>query len=453
MGGYAAWFDSDYSALFPGDPNFRYDGFTNQGTVAGSWTSAYASRLRRHTVSYNNGALTRQLAYNGGSAGRNLTWAGSESATRFLHDGSGYTAYLVLTRRTTTVARLLHTTTSATVTGLLLAGTSGQQSATVSIGNASGAALSLIGTGTQLSSSVPHVLAFKIHPYAGVGTLGASLRVDANAISTANWSAAPNAGAASTSLKIADTLNGHLGSLLIFKDSDLSIAFGDANDVAIMAWLNARFVATPDAWTLPVFGKLVFHGDSITVGSTNGATPWRELLTLSQPFDPQNEAFSGSELGPAATANTLLNRVATDVDVHYNAALPFNIAWLWAGTNDIAIAGRGAVAIKSDMDAWVAGREAVGFTCCVASMLDRATFDAAKRTERDNFNIAVRADQAGAAGFCDTPVAMGPDHSPWGTFPEDWPVAEAPNYTHPFTPGNVKLAAAIAAAINPLLPP
>lgn len=83
------------------------------------------------------------------------------------------------------------------------------------------------------------------------------------------------------------------------------------------------------------------------------------------------------------------------IDGYYYADFPYNIAILWAGTNDYWQNGRTAAQIMSDIETWCLARREVGFKTIVLTL--HPENDAGYMAMRAEFNASLLANH----DFCD----------------------------------------------------
>lgn len=396
VAGYAVWFDPDNPNVIAYNPNYRYPGHTEPGALGSTWSQAtYNSRMKRDTVTCNSGALSRQMAWSNGAAARSLTYDGAKSTTRFMHDGTGgVTFYLVVTPRATDASsEFLFDSTTLTGVGFRLRTTAGTTQVRLTIGNGAATALDVSSTAGEFTTWLPHLITVTLHTYGGIGTLGATIRIDNGTPVTANWSAAPGAGDAAGTLTLGGTFSAHIGGVAIYNSL---LTMGGANDLAVKSYFQTRFIGTPDPWQPPVWGQVIEEGDSIARGL--GGTPTIEQLTLSRPFDYTNVATSGHTLiGDIDTAGN-----KTALNALYDSARPFNIILIDCGTNDVA-ASSTAVAIKAAMvDLVSALKGAHAWDCVhVCNIRNRSGFTAPMEAEAVAYNASLASDKAGADELTD----------------------------------------------------
>ncbi len=397
VAGYALWFDPDAPDLIAYNPNFRYPGHTDPGSLGGAWAqTTYLSCMKRdNTFTCDGGALVRNLAWSNGAASRSLTYGGAKSTTRFLHNGAGgVTMQFVITPRTTDASsEYLFSSTTLTGVGFRLRTTAGAQVIRFTIGNGAATALDISSTAGEFSTWLPHLVSITLHTYGGIGTLGATLRIDDGAPVTANWAAAPGVGDAAGTLTLGGTFSAHLGGLVIYNSL---LTMGGADDLALKTYLQERFIGTPDPWQPPVWGQIIEEGDSIARGL--GGTPTIEQLTLSRPFDYTNVATNGHTLiGDIATAGNL-----TALNALYGSARPFNMILVDAGTND-ASAEDPAADIKTAMEFVTTELNAAHPWDCIhiCNIRVRGGFTAPMEAIRVAYNALIASDKAGADELTD----------------------------------------------------
>lgn len=152
-------------------------------------------------------------------------------------------------------------------------------------------------------------------------------------------------------------------------------------DLAAQATLAANLYLSLEKWgqlggtarqLAAVIGKIylssaiiVFEGDSLTYGAFS-TDPYpnqmQDDLIYSPDLTIHNVATSGDD------ADIMLSDAQAQVDAYYNAAKAYNIAILWAGTNDIGTHERSAETIHANLSAWCSGRKAVGFRVLICTL-------------------------------------------------------------------------------------
>ncbi len=246
------------------------------------------------------------------------------------------------------------------------------------------------------------------------------------------------------------SINGHQDYPTIYLDQEwFSVYyFGSAvNVTSIESALRSRLFNFTDS-------IIIYEGDSITYNSSNGgptdASAWPLQVTSAlQTYTGKTWTGYNVAAGGATYANQINTDQQQQVLDKYDSFKARNILVLWAGTNDIFVAGGGAASVTqllSDTVAYITTAKNKGFTVFVCTMLPRSGFGpppASFETDRLSFNAQLPAAVSGLATVIDTGMISQLQNVNSSTYYVD--------QVHPTAAGNVLIKNLVSASIEAVL--
>jgi hypothetical protein len=171
-----------------------------------------------------------------------------------------------------------------------------------------------------------------------------------------------------------------------------------ANAAIVSAAMAARGVPmVAGVGSADVTNNVYLEGDSITYGEGTSPT-WASSLSLSDTYTVTNNGQSSGQLAQILPNQLFLSSMV------YHPRGGKNVVVLWAGSNDISVAGRTAAQVVGDIAAYGTAARSLGYKVLVGTMISRNGHDA----DKDALNPLIRQNWLNFAdGLVD--VASSPD--------------------------------------------
>lgn len=216
--------------------------------------------------------------------------------------------------------------------------------------------------------------------------------------------------------------------------AQISQAFSALSQTLLSRGISMTAAITPLS-VAATNSPLVFKGTSITLGGTNGATPWVNQLTLNT-----NDGWTVTNIGQGGETLGLMLQQEQQVDQLYTAQSPLATTMIEAGTNDLCLTTP-AASIWPTFNAlrqYIRRRKAVGWRVIVAPMLPRGN-NAGCDAVANLYNAQIRAQWKvmGADAFSD--YAADPLLGANGAW-SNATYYNSADLTHPTTAGNALIA-------------
>jgi lysophospholipase L1-like esterase len=190
-------------------------------------------------------------------------------------------------------------------------------------------------------------------------------------------------------------------------------------------------------------GVVVFEGDSLTAGYNattgldGGVTPPPTSFDSANP----NATVFNVSVGGQSVNTHMIAQGASQVDSEYDSGASWNVAILWAGTNDLVNEGRTAAQAYTDIVTWCTARRSAGFLVVVCNTITRTGLSEVTRGQL-NSSLA-----SGWSGFADAYVDLSALLIDRATKPALWQTDDI----HITAAGGVVVANAVEAAIRSLV--
>jgi lysophospholipase L1-like esterase len=201
----------------------------------------------------------------------------------------------------------------------------------------------------------------------------------------------------------------------------------------------------------PKVAAIICVGNSITLGTTGGATPWQTPLLAKYSF-PSLPVIVNYGVG-GRTLATMITSAAAQEDAVYNSKLDYNILLIEGGVNDFGSElGTTKEQIYDRLKTYCQGRKAVGYKVYAFTLLPQSSASYAARTDYENerqwFNTQVRTDLM-SSGFIDGVIDVGADPTIGCDGCQNTSYYNA-DKIHPSTTGNAIIANIVYNAITDL---
>lgn len=135
-----------------------------------------------------------------------------------------------------------------------------------------------------------------------------------------------------------------------------------------MLYNNGAGITYPLTLPLTLDG-LTFEGDSLTAGSGQGETTWAPQLISDLYPAPTTSVRSWNVATMGHNVSAIAASQGAETDVNYGVLFERNLAFLWAGVNDLLTTADSAATIEGNISTWCLARQAAGFKVIVFTIL------------------------------------------------------------------------------------